>query len=341
MLRCSRLIPATVAAALAVCLVCSVALAEGGASFGLRPAHYDPARPVTQSYFVFDATPGQTIHDEVLVRNSGTTAGTMRLYAVDAVTGDTSGAVYLTDGYPRKDVGAWIALDQHALTLGPGDEHLVPFTLTIPADARPGQHLGGLVAEDTRLKQENSGGAVQINVQTRAVTAVQVDLPGAVSEKVTISGIQPGGERGRQTLLLAMRNDGTDMVKPTGTLTVTNGNGQVVQDLSLHLDTFVPQTGIAYPAYFQHQALGPGRYHAAVHLTYGKSGVTAYQGDFVITPDDVAQVFKETAPLAAPVSPTGWFAGRSGVLLLGLGGGSLLVIGLAGAIAYRRRHQAR
>ena len=36
-----------------------------------------------------------------------------------------------------------------------------------------------------------------------------------------MSGVTGGGESGRQLLLLGLRNDGTPMVAPTGTLVIT------------------------------------------------------------------------------------------------------------------------
>jgi hypothetical protein len=313
-------------ALLAASLTTSLTLAAStaGPAFGLRPVHYDPQRPATQSYFVYDAALGQTLTDAVLVRNSGTAAGTVRLYAVDATTGATSGVVYLTGDAPRQDVGAWIQLDQAELTLGPGEERQVPFTVTVPPAARAGQHLGALVAEDTAAPPGALGGAVHATIQTRAVTAVQVTLPGDVVEAMAVTGITPGGMAGTQQLLVGLRNDGTTLVKPTGTLTVTDGTGREVQRLPLTLDTFLPHTAIPYPMAVARQALGAGTYHATLDLTYGTSGATHYQGAFTVTPAQVAQVFPpqtSVAPLAPPSaaptapagSPTAWLESGAGL----------------------------
>jgi len=311
-----------------------------GAKIGLRPVRYDPARPATQSYFIYDPAPGETVQDEVLVRNSGDATTTVRLYAVDGATGQTSGAVYLAGDAPRRDVGRWATLDGDELTLGPGEERVVPFAVAVPADAPPGQHLGGLVAEDTTLTPSASDGPLRLTVQRRAVVAVQVNLPGARAERLTIGGVTPGGERGQQALLLDLRNDGSELVKAAGTLTVTDAGGQEVQRLALTLDTLVPRTAIAYPVYVERQALGPGRYHAAVHLTYGERGVTDYQGDFTIAAAQVAQVFGgRQAPAPPPAAPgaASWITARRAAPLVALA--LLLLAALAGFARQRRRHR--
>jgi Bacterial protein of unknown function (DUF916) len=132
-------------------LLCGVAVvsaepssaAVGDASFALKPITYDPALTVTKSYFVLVARPGAVIQDRIRIVNTGGRTGTAYLYPVDATTGQTSGAVYLSRQSPRHDVGAWIRLARSTVTLGPGKDVVVPFTIRVPLSIRPGDHLGG------------------------------------------------------------------------------------------------------------------------------------------------------------------------------------------------------
>src|SRR5439155_18244960 len=136
------------AAALGV-FAARAAASPGAASFALTPQHYDPSLRVTRSYFVTVAEPGTTFRNSVRVRNTGTRRGTALLYAVDATTGQTSGAVYLEHRMPRHGVGAWITLGASSVTLAPGRSQIVPITVHVPAaGARPGDHLGGIVDEN-------------------------------------------------------------------------------------------------------------------------------------------------------------------------------------------------
>lgn len=301
----SRLGRALLLTLLVFVLAMPVALAASGAKFGLRPVRFDPKRPETSSYFVYDLAPGATIEDEVLVQNSGDGAGTVRLYAVDGTTGQTGGAVYLSGDDPRKDVGGWVQLGERELTLAPGERRTVRFTVSVPADAMPGQHLGGLVAEDTALKQSTGGGALQVKIQTRSVVAVQVNVPGQVVEKLVVTGVTPGGVQGYQTLRLGLRNDGTQAVKPEGSLVVSDAGGNEVQRLALKIDTMLPRTAIEYPVFVEGRALEPGTYRVTVHLTSGKSDVTDYQGSFTLNADQVQQVFQPSRPPLVPPANLG------------------------------------
>lgn len=279
--------------------------AGSGAKFSLRPVTDDPAVPASQSYFVFDARPGTTVTSKVRVTNSGDAAGTARLYPVDATTGQTSGTVYRMRQDPRGDTGAWITLDTNELTLQPGQSADVAFRVTIPAGARPGQHVGGIVAEDMALKTSTTtpSGADQaglrVNIQSLTILAVQVNLPGIPVERLDVTGITAGGEQGHQTLALGLRNSGTVMLKPSGTLRIATVAGQELQTLPVRMDTFLPDTAIEYPVFIE-QALGAGEYRATLTLSYGAGRETRYTTTFSITSAQVGQVFQGRPKLTPP-----------------------------------------
>src|SRR4051812_23724959 len=82
--------------------------------FGLRAA----GNPKV-GYFVYSIPPGATRRGGVIVTNSGTAPGTVKLFAADATTGRTTGTVYLTDRKAKR-TGTWIKLSSTSLFLRPG-----------------------------------------------------------------------------------------------------------------------------------------------------------------------------------------------------------------------------
>ncbi|GAC1347578.1 MAG: hypothetical protein NVSMB27_13300 [Ktedonobacteraceae bacterium] len=285
----------------ACCSGSLIAHATGGEpNFGLQPVLYDPSQPDTQSYFIFDAHPGTVLHNRVRVTNSGTATGTVNLYAVDATTGQTSGVVYLSHNDSRRDVGAWLTLGMQHLTLAPGQSQIVSFAVAIPKTVRPGQHVGGIVAENVTPESSSQSGMFQIHVRNLTIVAVQVNLPGPQIEQLVVTGIQPGGANNYQTLLVGLHNTGTVMLKPSGTLQITNAQGHLLKSLPLKLDTFLPQTAISYPTYVQRQAFGAGVYRAVLTLRYGHNQVLHYTTTFTITQRQLMQIFKSNLPLQPP-----------------------------------------
>ena len=316
----------------------SVAHADSGqANFALQPVLFDPSNPLTESYFIFDSKPGTLITSHVRVTNSGTAKGSASLYPVDATTGQTSGAVYLNQNDPRKDVGSWLRLGVQQVTLNPGQSQVVSYQITIPATVRSGQHLGGIVAENlTQSSSPQSNSAIQIKVKNLTIVAVQVNLPGTPIEQLAGTGIQAGGEHSYQELLLGLSNTGTVMLKPEGTLQVTDAQGQVVKNMSLKLDTFLPQTTINYPVAITGKALGVGDYQATLTLKYGNNQVLHYTSKFTVTQQQLTQVFGTTSSKTQAPSGIGDAGGMQLWQIVLVAGGALALLWVAGSTLYKR-----
>ena len=317
------------------------AAASGAAVFALVPQHYDPSLNATRSYFVAVAGPGTTFQNSVRVRNTGTTSGTALLYAVDATTGQTSGAVYLDHSRPRRGVGAWITLGTHSVTLGPGQSQIVPITVHVPGGARPGDHLGGIVAENAALTQSSGHGALQIKIRHLTIAAVEVQVPGDATTRFDATGVRAGGEHGYQYVYLHLKNLGALTTKPTGQLLISGADGQTVATRSLKLDTFLPGTAIDYPVLLPKEALSPGKYHATVDLTYAASALGYRRADgpaqtisrsfdFTVSSKQYTTVFKGVPPVKAPVVASAHAPSRLPLLLAIVGG----IAALLGAFAF-------
>ncbi len=290
-------------AAVALVLVAAPATvaSAGGPTFALKPAS-----PAKHGYFVFAGKPGATLHGKVRVINIGTTAGRTSLYAVDATTGQTSGAVYRSRQEPRRDMGGWIGLRKGTVKLGPGQSRVVPFSVRVPSGALPGQHLGGIVAQrSTSSAGGAKGGGKQhtfkVRVQELSVIAVQVDLPGPKRVKMTLTGIKVGTQPGHQALLLGIGNAGNILLEGRGSLKVADQSGRLVQSQNFNLDTFVPETHIDFPVYIQGTALPPGKYRGTVTIDYrGRSLTRTFP--FTISAAEAKQVFGTRAARSAPAS---------------------------------------
>lgn len=324
-----------------VCVLAMLAAgAPGDANAAARRAVF-ALQPVGQSghagYFVLDARPGTTLTRAVRVANTGGSAGTVRLYAVDATTGQTTGAVYRARSHAGTGAGAWIRLRAHELRLAPNQSRTVAFTVTIPRAARGGQHLGGVVAENAELTRgptRRSGrGSFRIDVRSLTIVAVELSLPGNRREQMALTGVRPGGTGGRQVLLVGLRNDGNQLIKGRGELVVRDQHGTQLKHARFPVDTFVPRTQVADPVPVPGRALPAGRYQATVTLRYGHGRDARLDTRFTISDKQVAQVFG-SRPQQAPSDQ----ASGPPLLALLLGGLALLVLGFLAAVLLMRRH---
>jgi hypothetical protein len=316
-------------AALLATLALPAAAAAEAPVFAIKPVGH-----AELGYYRFSAAPGQEVTGRVRVVNVGGVAGTVELAAVDATTGATTGAVYETIGDGSRDVGAWIALRSSRVTLAPGADAVVGFSVTVPAAARAGEHLGGLVARPVagpvggaRGKGERS---FSVDVVDQSILGVQVDLPGAARQILKVRGVEAGGNPGYQTLRIALSNPGEKMVKGSGTVIVSRAGGEEVARQEFAIDTFLPRTRIDYPLVVRGDALLPADYRAEVLLRWDGDHRSSVALPFSVSRQNIEQAYGSAGvaklPDATPGDglPVALLAGAALLLLLAAIGGMAL-----------------
>jgi len=134
--------------------------------------------------------PGETTTDYVGVSNLGAEPVTVRVYAMDALM-TADGAFSLPPaGTASEDVGAWVGIDGDGVfTIAPGTRADIPFRLTLPPNAEPGDHAGGIVASLAELAPAGEGGQ-QVAVDRRVGVRVYVDVPGEAAPELVVSDVE-------------------------------------------------------------------------------------------------------------------------------------------------------
>jgi len=135
----------------------------------------------SRSRLSYQLDPGQQVQDRYYVRNTGTTAQNVTVYATDAfTTGEGAYSLLATTATPT-DVGSWLNFDgatQLSFALEPAETRIIPFTLTAPADARPGDHAGGIIVSALSASSQVQ---LERRVGTRLYARVKGDLQSALS----------------------------------------------------------------------------------------------------------------------------------------------------------------
>ncbi|WP_159052189.1 WxL protein peptidoglycan domain-containing protein, partial [Streptomyces niveiscabiei] len=112
------------------------------------------ARP----YFFVSADPGHTVRDKVVVANKTDRPMRFRLYAADAYnTARDGGFAVKSVGEKMSGVGAWAKLPGSSVSVPARGTVTVPFTITVPAGAEPGDHPGAIVALDEKVEAGGGG----------------------------------------------------------------------------------------------------------------------------------------------------------------------------------------
>lgn len=147
------------------------------------PQSADASSP--RSRFSYQMGPGQVIDDTYVVTNVGSTAQSFTVFATDAFNTDEGGYGLLETGVAPTDAGAWVDFGGQpsvAVQLDPGASTEVPFRVTVPADAGPGDHAAGLVVSALA----NDG---QVLVDRRVGTRLYVRVPGDLQPLMSIDGM--------------------------------------------------------------------------------------------------------------------------------------------------------
>lgn len=290
--------------------------------FLVRPAP-DASTPPRGGYFLLDLEPDAETRQSLTVHNRGDEALELSLAAVDADTGPIGGASYRRLDAPVEATGAWIALGQDRVRLGPGETTTIDFTVTVPADADSGDHLAGIAvwAPDDVEEIEETSGAV-IAVEQRRIVAVHVALPGPAEPTLRISGVEPQARPGGVRLLVHIANEGRGLTAGEGVLEVVEPTFQH----AFEFGTFVPRTAIAYPVRWVEGRPAEGTYHARVRLEYGMSTET-WEGTFTIGEEITREVDRLDPEGAGP-----W-------LWLLVGAAASLALTAAGLVFHRLRQR--
>ncbi|MEA2512126.1 MAG: hypothetical protein QOJ59_1613 [Thermomicrobiales bacterium] len=258
----------------------------------------DPAT-TARGYFVYALASGTRATGEVRLANPTDHAISADLAAVDAITANNGGSAFGTGEVGPTAVGTWLTLDTTRVTMQPGKDHVVGFTVRVPKNATPGQYLAGLAvaarpdegAATPVTADANQAGAT-IDLRVRYVIGVEVDVAGEWTPSLQIDDVHLIAQPSGPVLGIDLRNDGATFLQPTGSLTVTNAAGSILIQHPIAMGTFVTGTEVTYPIAWPGGPVA-GTYNAHVALAYGDDQTATYDGTFTVG-DDVAAMTVST-----------------------------------------------
>ncbi|MFF0176802.1 WxL protein peptidoglycan domain-containing protein [Micromonospora profundi] len=199
--------------------------AAGGsvARWAVQPS--SPDGPTGRNYFIYDLAPGSTLTDHLGVTNLSDRPLTFDVYATDAHTTTDGAFALLPADRAAVDVGSWMHLERRRWTVPPGKRADIPFRLTVPKNATPGDHAGGMIAA---LRQTGtSADGQQVRMDQRLAARVYLRVPGEVRPAVAVESVtmeydnpvNPFGG-GDLTVSYLLRNTGNVRVGGAGSVVV-------------------------------------------------------------------------------------------------------------------------
>jgi hypothetical protein len=225
---------------------CAAPAASSVARGASSPLGYAIAASGFNSYFVFDATPGATRHGTLLLTNLGGNPKTILLKPVDVSTASTGGLEYGL-GSARRE-GRWLTLSASHVRLAGSAR--IPFTVRVPAGARPGDHFLAIAAVDQRALERHARtqGRIRLHLVSRLAMTVQVRLPGRTTRALKVGAVSIAVAPSGASVAVRVSATGNTLIPATtGELSVSQ-DGRTLFRQTIGLAPFVPKTSITYHA---------------------------------------------------------------------------------------------
>ncbi|ROO88517.1 uncharacterized protein DUF916 [Actinocorallia herbida] len=221
------------------------------------PAHAEPAPtgngawavgPATTSktltprlYFSLEGRPGDVIRDTVRVWNHTAKKMTFQVYPADGYNTPRDGAFALrTPEEAQAGVGLWTKVGGDEINVPAGEAVDVPFTVTIPDNATPGEHIGGVVVANKAIERAENAGGANIGLRRAVGARVYLRVSGTLVPGVRIDGLRVentkpelpwGGPKGT-VIKYTIANVGNVRLTPSIHVKATGLFGRVLRDFS-------------------------------------------------------------------------------------------------------------
>ncbi|MEU7066311.1 DUF916 domain-containing protein [Streptomyces sp. NPDC046161] len=232
------------------------AIAADNGTWGVFPTPPPGAATTERAYFFHQGAAGSTVSDSVTILNSSDQELTFQVFAADAVNTPVGGAFALLPVETRpKDLGAWIALPPqtaHTVTVPPKGRKDVPFTVKVPEDAAPGDHVGGIVALNTAVEGVRQDGKVQVGVKRSVGARLYFRVAGPVAAGLSVEDVRVS----RDAPLLPWLRSASAKVSYS---LVNRGNVVVEPRVSVSAEGLFGRTVLDRPARDLKLTLLPGR----------------------------------------------------------------------------------
>jgi len=199
-----------------------------------------PTGDGSRSELSYDAAPGTVINDSVTLYNLGTVELTFSVYATDAFNNADGDFDLLPGDQVPTEAGSWVTMQAQTVTLPPNKMTDIAFTITVPVDAAPGDHVGAIVASNA-ITGSNGDGQV-LSMDRRTGTRMYIRVGGELSANLGVTDVTTDFHQSANPLGAAadvsftLQNRGN--VRLSGTPVVSVGGPFGLGKKTVRLETF-------------------------------------------------------------------------------------------------------
>ena len=215
-----------------------------------------------------DAAPGQRYDGRITVRNVGNRPTTARVYQTDYMHFADGRSTYDAPGGHARSNARWVAVSPTPLSLMPGEEVAIPYTVTVPRDAGSlaGSYWSVIMVQDAPADTTaDPARAKQFGLRSAVRSAIQIvtHVPGTGQAKFTFDSLGVTRDaQGHRQLQLDVVQAGTRAQRPLVSVEVYSSDGRLVARREQQRGLLLP--GFSVRQTFDIGALPAGTYRALV-----------------------------------------------------------------------------
>ena len=266
-------------------------------SIGGNPAYPKPGNARSENIFIHNLKPGATEKDGIRIYNPTKTTRTVNVGAVDSIAAVDGSFSCKQNSEKKTGVGAWVSLSKKQVTLEPGRDEIVDFTITVPESAGPGEQGGCITFQDTKSYAKTSGEGIQLGF--RGAVRLAITVPGEIRKELKILRIDTKrNEDGSYMVSPVAKNSGNVSLDVQARVQLRSFFGQKSPILDDAKYPIMPGSTMGWPYRFDRPFWG-GFYRAYSSLSYNAdptAGIGERTGDTKKTSRQSGYFFMIPAP---------------------------------------------
>ncbi|MCA1840081.1 MAG: WxL protein peptidoglycan domain-containing protein [Actinomycetota bacterium] len=236
---------------------------------GIRPVE------VAGPYFDLAMKPGEHRVITVELGNFGTETVTAASFDADAYTIINGGFAAKLRGEPTSGSTLWLDYPDQEIELHPQQTIRRTVSISVPADATPGQHLSALVIQNARVLK--GSGSIAIDQFQRQAIAVVITIPGERRLALDFGKAKHKVANSRSVVQVELNNSGNFLLKPSGPWLLRDSKGIEVSKTTVEMDSFYAGTSTQVEVPLE-SLLKPGHYTVSVDLKDRETGFKRSSG---------------------------------------------------------------
>ena len=217
---------AALAPVFATLAVTAPAAAIDDGTLGIRPE-------LESDFFHINLAPGAAIEANAIVSNHTDAPVTLLNYAVDGQSTEQGAFALAAQSDVQTTVGSWVTLGAGSITVPANSDLTVPFRLSVPLTATPGDYAGGLIIQSPPVQGETTtsdgDAALRLDVIQRQGVRIYLTVAGTATSQLNHGSLSWERSGDEVTFTLPIENTGNTILYPTGALSLSSVIGATAE----------------------------------------------------------------------------------------------------------------